>query len=203
MPNQVYLIDDDEAVRDSLVWALEGEGLKVTSYGTAEAFLEVARRETFGCVVSDIRMERLSGVDLQHRLRELGLDMPVILITGHASLVVAVAALREGAFDFVEKPVDVKYLVQRIREGLSREEQRLTAWRRQAESAERVASLSPRERDVFHAVARGRLNKQIAGDLGISMKTVEIHRARVMEKLHLRSVAELIRLHLAHEAKAE
>jgi FixJ family two-component response regulator len=202
MPNQVYLIDDDEAVRDSLVWALEGEGLKVDSYGSAEAFLEAARRETFGCVVSDIRMERLSGVDLQHRLKELGLDMPVILITGHASLVVAVAALREGAFDFVEKPVDVKYLVQRIHEALSREELRLTAWRRHTESAGRVASLSPRERDVFHAVAAGRLNKQIANDLGISAKTVEIHRARVMEKLHVRSVAELIRLHLAMEAKA-
>ncbi|MDX3806397.1 response regulator transcription factor [Bosea thiooxidans] len=203
MPNQVYLIDDDEAVRDSLVWALEGEGLKVAPYSSAGAFLEAAKRETFGCVVSDIRMERLSGVDLQRRLRELGIDMPVILITGHASLVVAIAALREGAFDFVEKPVDVKYLAQRIHEGLSREDLRRTAWQRRAEAAERIASLSPRERDVFHAVAKGRLNKQIAGDLGISAKTVEIHRARVMEKLYVRSVAELIRLHLAHESRAE
>lgn len=203
MSNQVYLIDDDAAVRDSLVWALEGEGLKVDAYDSAETFLAAARRETFGCVVSDIRMERLSGVDLQRRLKEQGFEMPVILITGHASLVVAVAALREGAFDFVEKPVDVKYLVQRIREGLSREEQRQTAWRRHAASAGRVASLSRRERDVFHAVARGRLNKQIASDLGISGKTVEVHRARVMEKLQVRSVAELIRLHLALEAEAE
>jgi len=203
MPNQVYLVDDDAAVRDSLTWALEGECLKVEAYASAESFLQAVRPEGFGCIVSDIRMERVSGIDLQRRLKEIGLDMPLILITGHANIAVAVAALREGVFDFVEKPVDVKYLVQRIQEGLSREEQRRLAWRRRADSAQRIASLSPREFDVFKAVAIGRLNKQIANDLGISVKTVEIHRARVMEKLQVRSLAELIRLHMAARTEAE
>lgn len=195
-PTHVYLIDDDDAVRDSLAWALEAEGFSPVQFASAEAFLGALGPQDAGCVVSDIRMERVSGIELQRRILESGVDLPVILITGHASVAVAVDALRQGAFDFVEKPVDVQYLAERIRVALAGLEQRRRDRARRADGARRIALLTPRERDVFTAVAHGRLNKQIAADLGVSMKTIEVHRARVMEKLQVHNVADLIRLHL-------
>ena len=191
---RVFLIDDDDAVRDSLVWALEVEGFDIVGYPSAEAFLDAMTPQHVGCVVSDIRMERVSGMELQRRLKQSGVDMPVILITGHASVSFAVDALRQGAFDFVEKPVDVKYLAERIRAALAGLDERRRARARRAECERLIAALTPREYDVFLAVVQGRLNKQIAADLGVSMKTVEAHRARVMEKLQVHSVAGLIRL---------
>jgi len=193
----VHVIDDDAALRDALSFMFEAAGLPVRSYGSAAAFLEVAAPR--GCVLTDVRMPGFDGLALQRRLVERGVDLPVIVMTGHADVPLAVEALKAGAFDFIEKPFDDDRLLVAVRAALE------AGRRRQAEAAEldailaRLATLTPREREVLEGLAAGHANKTIAYDLGTSPRTVEVHRGRVMEKMHARSLADLVRMVLAAE----
>lgn len=190
----VFLIDDDRAVRDAVGLLLRADGLAVETFATATGFLESGAVEWPGCLVLDVRMPGMSGLDLQQQLRVRGYRIPIIFMTGHGDVPMATRAMKAGAFDFMEKPFQGRTLLERVREAL-----RFDAWerRRQAQragAATRLAQLSPRERDVLERVAVGQYNKTIAADLGISVSTVEIHRKRVMEKLQAESLSDLIRI---------
>ncbi|MEM0913501.1 MAG: response regulator transcription factor [Planctomycetota bacterium] len=190
----VYVIDDDEAVLDSLRWLIESIRLPVKTYATAAAFLAELARDAPGCVVADVRLPGMSGLDLQDRLNEMGVTLPVIVITGHGDVPMAIRAMKAGAFDFLEKPFSDEVLLDRVRAALRLE----ASERRSAEHfqavAEKRASLTPRERQVMDLVVQGKLNKQIASELELSHKTIEVHRAHVMEKMAARSLAELVRM---------
>ena len=190
----VHIIDDDEAMRESLDWLLAPLGLRVHTYPGALAFLDVWSAETTGCIVTDVRMPGMSGLELTDALARRGSLLPVIVITGHGDVPQAVRAMRAGAIDFIEKPLDNQLLIERIEEAL-----RLSAARRaEAEQKRQIAgryhSLTAREREVAAAVALGRQNKVIAFDLSISQKTVEIHRANAMAKLGATTAADLARM---------
>jgi two-component system response regulator FixJ len=190
----VHVIDDDEAMRQSLAFLLGAVGMEVQTYESAVAFLKVAPDVKAGCVITDVRMPELSGVELLRRLRELKLGIPVIVITGHGDVPLAVEAMKIGALDFLEKPFDDEVLLASVRSALDRLDR---DQKRQAERSEiegRLATLSPRERDVLEGLVAGHANKQIAYDLGISEKTIKVHRARALRKLEVGSVAELARL---------
>jgi two-component system response regulator FixJ len=193
----VHIIDDDDAVRDSLAVLLDSAGIAVCAYDSATKFLAVARGLGAGCVLTDVRMPDLDGLALQRRLTELGVTLPVIVMTGHGDVPIAVAALKAGAMDFLEKPFDDERLVAAVGAALtvSRDTQRQAAVA--AQIATRVANLTPREREVMHLMVAGNPNKTIAYDLGASPRTVEVHRARVMEKMGARSLAELVRMVIA------
>jgi RNA polymerase sigma factor (sigma-70 family) len=188
---RVYVVDDDDAMRDSLVWLLESHGLAVEAYPSAEAFLE-AVREPSGCLVLDVRMPGMSGLELHDRLVARGGRLPVIFVTGHGDVPMAVSALKKGAVDFIEKPFAEKDMLRLVEQCLASEQARRAREREQSELRARLASLTQREREVMELVVAGKLNKQIADELGISVKTVEVHRARVMAKLAVGSVAELV-----------
>jgi two-component system response regulator FixJ len=193
----VYIIDDDEAVRDSLSIQLEAAGFKVTSFASGLDFLAKVSSLAPGCLVSDVRMPEIDGLELQSRLAAMKLKFPVIIITGHGDVNLAVRAMRAGAVDFVEKPFSEETILRSIRlaqghfEQMSRNEAASEAARA------RMALLTPREREVFDGLVAGRQNKVIAFDLSISPRTVEIHRARVLEKMQAHSLSELVRLALA------
>jgi two-component system response regulator FixJ len=192
----VHVIDDDEAMRESLAFLLGTTGLEVRTYASATAFLEVARTVEAGCVITDVRMPELSGVELLRRLRELKLGVPVIVITGHGDVPLAVQAMKMGALDFLEKPFDDEVLLASVRAALGRLEQ---DHKRQAERSDiegRLASLSNRERDVLEGLVAGHANKQIAYDLGISPRTIEIYRANLMTKMQAASLSDLVRMAL-------
>jgi two-component system response regulator FixJ len=184
-------------VRDSLALLLDAAGIATHTYDSATKFLAVARGLADGCVLTDVRMPDLDGLALQRRLTDLGVTLPVIVMTGHADVPIAVAALKAGAADFLEKPFDDKRLVAAVRAALtvSREVQRQAA--ATAHIATRIASLTRREREVLDLLVAGKPNKTIAYDLGASPRTVEVHRARVMEKMGARSLAELVRMVIA------
>ncbi|GAB4059621.1 response regulator transcription factor [Uliginosibacterium sediminicola] len=188
----VHIIDDDEALRDSLVWLLESTGLKVASYPSAEAFLKVWTPQLRGCLVLDIRMPGMSGLELHEKLNSMHSTLPVIFITGHGDVPMAVTALKKGAFDFIEKPFHDQDMLNLIEQCLERDRAEQDQRRQGAEAQRRIDQLTPREREVLELIVAGRLNKQIADDLGISIKTVEVHRARVMEKMSADSLAELV-----------
>lgn len=193
-PEQIiYLVDDDEALRDSLVWLLESQGFKVEAFASAEAFLRAWRPEFNGCLLLDVRMPGMSGLELHERLRAHYCTLPVIFITGHGDVPMAVSALQRGACDFIEKPFHNEDLLSRIERALELDSQ--IAARRQRDHAisNRLEQLTQREREVMQLVVAGKLNKQIADTLDISMKTVEAHRARVMEKMGVRTLAELVK----------
>jgi two-component system, LuxR family, response regulator FixJ len=195
-PGFVHVIDDDEALRESLTFLLRAAGLKVKSYASAAAFLDARAAVGSSCIITDVRMPGLSGLDLLRRLKELGIGVPVIVITGHADVPLAVEAMKFGAVDFLEKPFDDEILLQSVRSAL---QQRAGETKRQAERAEiedRLAALSPRERDVLGGLVAGRANKQIAFDLGISPRTVEIYRANLMDKMRAGSLSDLVRMAL-------
>jgi two-component system response regulator FixJ len=200
MPNSpVHVIDDDEAVRDSLRFLFESAGLTVRSYDSAAAFIAAAGAENRGCVLTDVRMPGFDGIALLRRLAELGLDLPVIVMTGHADVPLAVQALKEGATDFIEKPFDDDRVLNAVQAALE-------AGRRRREEAAgidaiaaRLATLTPREREVLDGLVAGHANKTIAYDLGASPRTIEVHRGRVMEKMQARSLADLVRMVLAVE----
>jgi len=188
----VYIVDDDEAMRDSLAWLLESNGFRVRSFDSGEAFLEAYHADMAGCLVLDVRMPGMSGLELHERLHGLRSTLPVIFVTGHGDVPMAVSALKKGANDFIEKPYNNKEILGLIEQCLAANRELCQQRRHHADLARRIASLTPREREVMELIVAGSLNKQIADELRISIKTVEVHRARVMDKVAVRSVAELV-----------
>ena len=192
----VFVVDDDEPVRDAIGMLLDTVGMDYASYDSAQAFLDDYDPARRGCLVLDIRMPGMSGLELQQRLSEMGAQIPIVFITGHGDVPMAVEAMKRGAVDFIRKPFRDQELLDRIHEALAEEADR----RAQAQSADdlrrRVAALTPREREVFLRVADGQANKVVAIELGISERTVEIHRSQVMQKTRARSLADLVRIKL-------
>jgi two-component system response regulator TtrR len=193
----IFVVDDDEAMLDSMTWLLEGEGYRVCCFDSAERFLAAWHQAMRGCLVLDVRMAEMSGLELQERLDELGSRLPVIFVTGHGDVPMAVGALQRGACDFIEKPFHNGDLLSRIERALALDSQIAERLERDNALADRVDKLTQREREVMRLVVAGKLNKQIADQLDISMKTVEAHRARVMEKMAVRTLAELVKAVMA------
>jgi FixJ family two-component response regulator len=194
---QVYLVEDDEAVRESLQLVLESVGRSVQPYSSAAQFLEHWNPEMAGCLVLDIRMPGMNGMELQRKLNELNCMLPIIFVTGHGDVPMAVEAMQQGAVDFVQKPYREQELLDKIDNALALDAQNRESLQQRQEILARIESLTPRERDVMDLMIVGKANKVIAIDLDISQRTVEIHRARVMEKLHANSLAHLVRMALA------
>jgi len=190
----VFVVDDDPAMRQSLRWLLQSVGLAVETYGTAEAFLSTIDVTRAGCLVLDVRMPGMSGLHLQEELKHRGIILPIIVVTGYAEVPTAVKALKTGAIDFIEKPFSDQMLVESVRHALALDQQARATEAERAEVTARLALLSVREREVMERVTEGKPNKIIASDLGIGEKTVEVHRANVMRKVGVGSVAALIRL---------
>ena len=194
-PQQIiYVVDDDEAMRDSMTWLLEGEGYTVACFDAAAAFLGAWRSSLRGCIVLDVRMPEMSGLELQEKLDSIGSHLPIIFVTGHGDVPMAVGALQRGACDFIEKPFHNEDLLARIERALELDSQIAARQQRDNAIASRLDQLTQREREVMQLVVAGKLNKQIADELDISMKTVEAHRARVMEKMGVRTLAELVKI---------
>ena len=188
----VYLVDDDDAVRDSLGLLLRSIGLDCALYASALDFLEHYDPRRHACLVADIRMPGLSGLELQQRLNEQRAEIPIIFITGHGDVPMAVNAMKAGAADFIQKPFRDQDLIDRIHKALDRDRERRASRAEEDTIRARLALLTPRETEVMERVVRGQANKVIAMDLGVSQRTVELHRARVMRKLKMRSLAELV-----------
>jgi FixJ family two-component response regulator len=188
----VYLVDDDEAVRDSLGMLFKSIGLEHKAYPSALDFLQHFDASRHACLVADIRMPGLSGLELQQRLNEQHAEIPIIFITGHGDVPMAVSAMKSGAADFIQKPFRDQDLIDRINKALERDRDRRKSRVELDEIRARIALLTPREKEVMQRVVRGQANKVIAMDLGVSQRTVELHRARVMRKLRMRSLAELV-----------
>jgi two-component system response regulator FixJ len=195
----VHVIDDDEALRDSLTFLLRTARLDVLSYPSATAFLEALPEANLSCVITDVRMPGMSGIDLLRRLRERKISVPVIVITGHGDIPLAVEAMRIGAIDFLEKPFDDEVLIASVKTALRLKEGEAKRHGERAEIEGRLAALSNRERDVLGGLVAGRANKQIAFDLGISPRTVEIYRANLMSKMQAGSLSDLVRMALIAE----
>ena len=193
----VYVVDDDDAMRDSLRWLLESAGYRVACYSSAERFLSAYRPGSPACLVLDVRMPGLTGLELQQELNRRGEALPIIFITGHGDVPMAVDALKSGAFHFVEKPFKSERLLALIEQASSNDLPGEAERARQRCVAARFATLTQREREVLDLVVHGRKNKQIAEALQISVKTVEAHRARAMEKMDVTSVADLVRATLS------
>ena len=188
----VYVVDDDEAIRDSLSLLLQSVGLDHAVYPSAADFLSAYDRDQHACLVTDIRMPGLSGLELQQLLNKERAYVPVIFITGHGDVPMAVNAMKSGAADFIQKPFRDQDLIDRIHKALAKDLE-TRVWRAQEKAIrDSVALLTPREAEVMQSVVRGQANKVIAMDLGVSQRTVELHRARVMHKLKMRSLAELV-----------
>ena len=199
---RVHIVDDDEAMRDSLKWLLESRGLKVELYPSAEAFLHVFNSGFCGCLVLDVRMPGMNGLNLHQELQARASTLPVIFITGHGDVPMAVSALKKGAVDFIEKPFNDQDMLGLIESCMKQDRAAAAKRAENASVAQRLDSLTQREREVLGLIVAGKLNKQIADDLGISIKTVEVHRLRVMEKIGAASVAELVQLVLKAQAYA-
>jgi two-component system response regulator DctR len=190
----VHVVDDDDAIRDALSWLLRSRGVPARSWPSAEAFLAEYSDDMRGCLVLDVRMEGMSGVELFDHLLAKGTRMPVIFLTGHGDVPLAVTALKKGAFDFVEKPFNDNDLVDRVVAAVRHDEALREQARSAATVAARLAELTPRERQVMERVLAGDYNKTIADALGIAVRTVEVHRARIFEKMGVRSAVELAQL---------
>jgi FixJ family two-component response regulator len=202
-PNQaevVYVVDDDEAVRDSLTWLLESNGYVVRCHASAERFLQSLQstdKSTISCAILDVRMPGMSGLELQERLISENLPMPVAFITGHGDVSMAVSTMKRGAVDFIEKPFKENDLCALVDRMLSKARVDYSQASQRKITHSLLSKLTGRERQVLERIVAGRLNKQIADDLGISIKTVEAHRAHIMEKLNVNTVADLLRLALS------
>jgi two-component system, LuxR family, response regulator FixJ len=192
----VHVIDDDEAARDSLQFLLQSHKIGVRTYESAKAFLDKLPAAGGGCIITDVRMPEISGVELLHRLKELHVEMPVIVITGHGDLPLAVEAMKLGAVEFLEKPFDDEVMISAVRSALGRWQQEARVQAEKAEVMQRLASLSDRERQVLQGLLAGSPNKIIAHELDISPRTVEIYRANVMSKMKAASLSELVRMSL-------
>src|SRR5215467_2945673 len=195
----VHVIDDDEGLRESLAFLLRSAALEVRSFESAKAFLDVLPHAIPGCVITDVRMPDMSGIELLRRLKELKIGLPVIVITGHGDIALAVEAMKMGAADFFEKPFDDDLLVASVRAVLRQQEGQTKRGAERAEIEQRISSLSGREKDVLTGLIEGRANKQIAFDLGISPRTVEIYRANLMNKMQADSLSALVRMALLAE----
>jgi two-component system response regulator DctR len=188
------VVDDDDAIRDALAWLLSSRGVAARTWPSAEAFLAEYGVDTRGCLVLDVRMQGMSGVELFDALLARGCRLPVIFLTGHGDVPLAVAALKKGAFDFVEKPFNDNDLVDRIVAAMRHEDGQRERLESEATVAACLAELTPREREVMERILAGDYNKNIADVLGIAVRTVEVHRARVFEKMGVRSAVELAQL---------
>lgn len=190
----VYIVDDDSGVRSSIRVLLKSVGLPATTFASAQEFLAAYQPSQPGCIVLDIRMPGMSGLELQEELNERGAVIPVIFITGHGDVPMAVEAMRHGAFDFLQKPFRDQDLIDRVQQALARDRETREALKEHDRIRARIASLTPREREVLELLTAGKANKMMAQDLGLSQRTVEIHRAHVMEKMGAKSVAQLVRM---------
>jgi len=192
----VFVVDDDQPMRNSLKWLIESIGMKVKTYDSADEFLNNYYPGRAGCLLLDVRMPGMSGLDLQVHLARQDSRLPVIIITGHGDVAMAVKAMKAGAVDFIEKPFHDEELLGSIRNALDYDEQQRSLQSQRAEIAARLVELTPREHEVMEMVTDGKANKEIATALGVSAKTVEAHRARVMDKMRASSLAELVRMAL-------
>jgi FixJ family two-component response regulator len=197
----VFVVDDDPAMRDSLRWLIESTGVQVETFADAQTFLARIRPEVPGCLVLDVRMPGMSGLDLQSELARRGIGLPTIVVTGHAEVPMAVRAVKAGAIDFIEKPFSDQLLLDRVRQGIEMDRLARHGRAQRADVLRRLSLLTQREREVLDLVVAGRANKEIAAALRLSPKTVEVHRAHVMEKMQASSVAELVRLALFAQAQ--
>jgi FixJ family two-component response regulator len=195
----VFVVDDDEGIREGLALLLETVGQPYELYSSATEFLDAYDTSKGGCLVLDIRMPRMSGLDLQEKLNEQGSLLPIIFMTGHGDIQMAVEAMRRGALDFIRKPFREQDLLDRINEALAFDAGKRKNIAERQQLLDKVAALSEREREVFHRVAAGEMNKVIAQDLGISARTVEVHRSQVMKKLGVRTLAQLVRIKIEAE----
>jgi two-component system, LuxR family, response regulator FixJ len=195
----VHVVDDDESVRDSLSVLLESAGFSARAYDSAAAFLQAASDRATGCVLTDVQMPELNGLELQRRMSELGIRLPVIVMTGHGDVPIAVEAMKAGATDFLEKPFDDSQLLAAVNSAIAVSQRTRDEAAAVADISARLGTLTPREREVLDRLVTGQPNKTIAYDLGSSPRTVEVHRARVMEKMGARSLPELVRMTLAVE----
>jgi two-component system response regulator FixJ len=195
----VLVVDDDDAVRAAIGMLLQASGIAYRAFSGARDFLAAEPWREACCLVLDVRMPVMTGIELLKEIRGRGIPIPVIVMTGHGDVPMAVTAMKLGAYDFVEKPFDESHLLRLIREAAAAGALAQTREAERAQATERVAALTPREREVFELVTAGKLNKVIAYDLGLSARTVEIHRARVMEKTGSRSLSELVRIKVALE----
>jgi two-component system response regulator FixJ len=198
----IYIIEDDEAVRDSLALVLDSVGYQVKQFATADAFLSFYNPNLSGCIVLDIRMPGMDGMELQMRLNTLNSILPIIFVTGHGDVPMAVEAMQRGALDFVQKPYREQELLGKITAALKLDEENRQSLEEKQKIVEYIASLTPREHEVMEGMVAGKANKVIAFDLDISQRTVEIHRARVMEKLNAKSLAHLVRMIMTVGAEA-
>jgi FixJ family two-component response regulator len=192
----VFIVDDDAAIRHAMEFLMRSVEMKYEIYRSADEFLSGWNATRCGCLVLDIRMPGMGGLELQERLRERGSSLPIIFITGHADVPMAVDAMQKGAFDFIQKPFRDQELLERIAAAMKADRARRAEHARKSDVSERMATLTPREREVMDLVVTGKPNKVVAYELGVSQRTVEIHRARVMDKMGARSLADLVRMSL-------
>ena len=200
----VYVVDDEPEVRDALALLMRSVALKSVTFSNAQDFLAAYRGDTLpGCILLDLRMPGMSGLDLFGELRARGSRMPAVIMTGHGEVSVAVRAMKAGVFDFIEKPFKDQALLDLVQQALAQCSQTRDQQLRRTDIESRARTLTPREREVMDLVVQGKLNKVIAYDLGLSTRTVELHRARVMEKMHARTFSDLVRMAMALEAGAQ
>jgi FixJ family two-component response regulator len=196
----IYVVDDDEAVRDSLQWLLEGKGYRVRCFDSAESFLSRYDAREVACLIADIRMGGMTGLELQNRLLESKSPLPIVFITGHGDVPMAVDTMKKGAMDFIQKPFKEDQLVTLVERMLDHAKDSFADYQLAINRDALLAKLTLRESQVLERIVAGRLNKQIADDLGISIKTVEAHRANIMEKLSANTVADLLKIALGQNA---
>ncbi len=195
--SRVYIVDDDQAIRHAMELLMRSVGLDYEIFHSGDEFLESHSNDRAGCLVLDIRMPGLGGLELQEKLLEMGSTLPIIFITGHGDVPMAVEAMQKGAVDFIQKPFRDQELLDRISEALKTDRERRSEQEQKAEVRGRISKLTNREHEVLDLVVTGKPNKVIAYELGVSQRTVEIHRARVMEKMQAKSLADLVKMHLA------
>ncbi len=195
---QIAIVDDDDAVRDSLSWLLEGRGFRTVAFESAEAFMSRWNDHQVGCLLLDIRMPGMTGIELHEWMLSQGHQVGVIFMTGHGDVPMAVQRMKKGAVDFLEKPFNENELCNLVQQVLERELQRRVALADQTHQRDKLSRLTQREAQVLERIVAGRLNKQIADDLNISIKTVEAHRANIMDKLEARTMADLMKVALNH-----
>lgn len=196
MSPTVYIIDDDRMARESLQWLIESAGLPVQVYSSGLDFLECVEPFMSGCALLDVRMPDINGMELYTRLKHKGITLPVIIVTGHADVAMAVRAMKAGAYDFIEKPYNDALMLERVQGAIGADREKRRDLQRVSAIRARAAQLTPREQEILHYVLRSTQNKLIADKLGISIKTVELHRANLMAKMQARTSTELVRLAL-------